>query len=288
MRDKYHILLFVLPIITVCLTALLLMSCPSMNDDKAELRQYFAESSIVVDNHEGPLPVPKKIVDAALMACPLWAHHSLGTRPEYYVRTNGYTCAVWKWPIRIWDLELKQMADEFRIWVKDDTAEIVPTPPFSPMGNPKARPPRLKADKAVAIAELKTGFPPVATNVVKDVGAFFRVDFFQKRIPKWDTMSNSFSVWVSKSDWTVRGNPFSNVPTLTDAEALSVMLSSSGRLTYDERQPVRIDRVADLTILSLPHKRIYRNGTMSIFGYWACLWIDNANKKVIEGMVTAD
>ena len=288
MKRENTILLFVLPIITVCLGALCLMSYPSKNSGNAELRQYFGESSIVVDNHEGSLPVPKTIVDAALMACPLWAHHSLGTWPEYYVRTNGYTCAVWKWPITMWDLELKRMTDEFRVWIKDDTAEIVPTPPFSPMGNPKAKPPRLKADKAVAIAEIKTGFPPVATNVVKDVGAFFRVDFFQKRIPKWDTMANTFSVWVSKSDWTIRGNPFSPIPTLTDAESLSAMLSSSGRLPYDESVPVRIDRVADLSILSLPHKRVHRNGTVSFFDYWACLWIDNANRKVIESMVTAD
>ena len=49
MKQKYATLLVVLPIITVCLAALYLISCPSKNCGNAELRQFFAESSIIAN-----------------------------------------------------------------------------------------------------------------------------------------------------------------------------------------------------------------------------------------------
>ncbi len=276
MKQKYATLLVVLPIITVCLAALYLISCPSKNCGNAELRQFFAESSIVVDNHEPPSPIPWPIVKAALSAVSpcIRAKRILGYHPTYYVRTNGYTCAVWKWPTTTWDLELKQMSDEFRAWVKDDIAEIVPTPSFSPMGNPKAKPPKLKADKALAIAEMKTGIRFGGTNVVEDVGDFFKIGF-----TTWQSLRYSpdpiLYAWVSKVDWSVCGNPFFHIPALTEQEIYSAIANiAEARQSYDRDQPLGIYSVADMTIVTLPIKPLLRGST-------TCIWIDNATKQAV-------
>ncbi len=254
MKRKKAILLIVFPIIIVCLTVAFLLFCSSKRYRVAELRQYFAESSVVVYNREkAPSPIPWPIDEAALWSRPPYIQVKgiLGHWPVYYVRTNGYTCAVWKYPTATWDLELKRMSDEFRVWIKDDTAEVVPTPSFSPRGNPNAKPPRLTANKAVAIAEMKTGLHFAVSNVVEEVGVFFRIGFTPMNSIK--PLPAPIFVWVSKSDWTVCGNPISPVRELTEQEILIQIAPIAERMSaYDAEQPLKIDRVADMTIVTLP------------------------------------
>lgn len=276
MKRKLAVLLVTLLTIPICLSVLFLASCPSRSGDNAELRQFFAESFIVVDNHEAPSPIPWPIVKAALSAASpcIRARRILGYSPVYYVRTNGYTCAVWKWPTSTWDLELKQMSDEFRVWVKDDTAEVVPTPSFSPKGNPNAKPPRLTADKALAVAEMKTGFRFWSTNEVEDVGKFFKIGF-TARFPPKNTPTPILFAWVSKTDWSVCGNPFSHVSALTEEEIYSAIANiAETKQSYDREQPLGIYRVADMTIVALPIKPLLRGST-------TCIWIDNATKQAV-------
>ena len=276
MRRKYYVL-FVLPLLFIAIGAMLRpILCTSKDVGKAEIRQFFPESAIIVETHEVPLPIPGSIVDAALSATPvcLRSRRVLGVWPVYYVRTNDYTCAVWKWPTTTWDLELKQMSDEFRVWVKDDIAEVVPTPSFSPTGNPNAKPPKLTADKALAIAEMKTGIRFGGTNVVEDVGNYFKIGF-----TTWQSLRDSpepiVYAWVSKSDWAVCGNPFLTVPELTELDILSEIAPIADmNPACDRQQPPNIYRVADMTIVTLPLKPFVRGRT-------PCIWIDNVTKKRI-------
>ena len=274
MKRKNAILLVVLQIITVCLTVLFLMSCPSKSGGNAELKQYFAEASIVVYNREkGPSPIPWPIDEAALLSRPPYVRVKdiLGHWPVYFVRTNGYTCAVWKCPTATWDLELKRMSDEFRMWIKDDSAKVVPTPSFSPRGKPNSKPPKLTANKAVAIAEMKTGLVFAVTNEVEDVGPFLKIGFTPRNALQQSPAP--VFVWVSKSDWTVCGNPFSPVPDLTEQEILAEIVPIAEKMsTYDREQPLKIDRVADMTIVTLPV-------TPHVRAWIPCVWIDNVTKK---------
>lgn len=274
MRRKFYVL-FVLPLLFIAIAAMLrLILCTSKDIGKAEIRQFFPESAIIVETHEVPLPIPGSIIDAALLATPvcLRSRRVLGVWPVYYVRTNGYTCAVWKWPDTAWDLELKQMSDEFRVWVKDDISEAVPTPPFSPKGNPNARPPKLTAEKALSIAEMNTGFRFGGTNVVEDVGDYFKVGFTAVQ-PLKDSPEPIAYVWISKSDWTVCGNPSSQVPELTEQNILSEIAPIADKNSAcDREQPPRLYRVADMTIVTLPLKPLVRGRT-------PCIWIDNVTKK---------
>lgn len=272
-RNRAVMLATVLTLIA-CLSVLILTFCPLKDSGKAEIRQFFPESSVIVDTHEVPLPIPWSIVNAALSATPacLSSRRILGHWPVYYVRTNGYTCAVWKWPTTTWDLELRWMSDEFRVWVKDESAEVVPPPPFSPLGNPNAKPPRLTADKALAIAEMKTGIRFGGTNVVEDVGDYFKIGFTTLFSLKFSPEPIVYA-WVSKSDWTVCGNPFSQVPELTEQDILSEIAPiADTNSACDRQQPPNIYRVADMTIVTLPLKPFVR-------GWTPCIWIDNVTKK---------
>ena len=278
MRMKRQIWLVVLSAFLVCLAGLFLMFCRVNNGGKTEIRQFFAETSIIVYNREkAPSPIPWSIDEAALWSRPLYIRINrdiLGHWPVYYVRTNGYTCAVWKCPTATWDLELKRMSDEFRVWIKDDTAEVVPTPSFSPRGNPNSKPPRLTADKAVAIAEMKTGLLFAMTNVVEDVGSFFKIGFTPRN--SLQQSPAPVFVWVAKSDWTICGNPLSPVPDLTEQEILEEIVPLAEKMSaYDREQPLKIDRVADMTIVTLPvipHAR----------AWIPCIWIDNKTKKKVS------
>lgn len=274
MTRKKAILLIVLTVITVCLTASFLTSCSSKRHRIAEFRQYFAESSVVFYNREkAPSPIPWPIDEAAHRSRPLYIRVKdiFGHWPVYYVRTNGYTCAVWKCPIATWDLELKRMSDEFRVWIKDNTAEVVPTPSFSPKGNPNAKPPRLTADKAVAVAEMKTGLHFAVTNVVEDVGSFFKIGFTPMN--SLQPSPDPVFVWVSKSDWTICGNPLSPLPDLTEEEIRNEIVPLAEKMSaYDREQPLKIDRVADMTIVTLP---VIPN----VRAWIPCIWIDNVTKK---------
>ena len=238
----------------------------------------FDESSMVTDYSA----IPEEICFAAMNELVTWRSFCR-RRPDHFKRSNGYTCAVWKWPIATWDPELKSMSDEFRVWVKDDTAEVVTTPPFFLSHNTKAKPPRLTADKAMSIAQMKTALY-WTTNVVTDVGAYFKVDFFSSRLPVNETNAPCSSVWVSKSDWSVCGNPFSPVPMLTEQEALSAALSIRRLYSPDESIPVRIDRIADLTILTVSRSFSChgRDGVTNFVCYVASIWIDNATRNVIS------
>ena len=204
--------------------------------------------------------------------------------PHKALKMNGYTCAIWKWPSETWDSEMGKMSDEFRIWIKDDTAKVVSTPHFYFSKNRKAKPPPLTADKAIAIAKMKTGINYGVTNSVEDVGAFFKISF-SLDAKFWESSVEAFHVWVSKSDWSVCGNPFYPVQALTASEALSVILSDRKSPLYNERLPLKVDRVADLTILSLPRRRPCREGKTPSYVtyYWISFWIDNATRKVIGG-----
>ena len=277
MRMKRQIWLVVLSAFLVCLAGLFLMFWPVKNCGRAEIRQFFSETSIVVYNREkSPSPIPLPIDEAALWSRPLYIRIKdiLGHWPVYYVRTNGYTCAVWKCPTATWDLELKRMSDEFRMWIKDDTAEVVPTPSFSPRGNPYSKPPRLTADKAVAIAEMKTGLLFAVTNVVEDVGSFFKIGFTPRN--SLQQSPAPVFVWVAKSDWTICGNPTSPIPNLTEQEIRDEIVPLTQTMsTYDREQPLKIDRVADMTIVTLPvipHVR----------AWVPCVWIDNLTKKMVS------
>ncbi len=206
------------------------------------------------------------------------------SEPHHCITMNGYTCAVWKWPSETWDSEMGKMSDEFRIWIKDDTSKVVSTPHFYFSKNRKAKPPPLTADKAIAIAKMKTGINYGVTNSVEDVGAFFEICFFPDA-KFWESSVEAFPVWVSKSNWSVCGNPFHPVQALTASEALSA-ISSAGRCPlYNERLPLKVDHVADLTILSLPRRRPCREGKTPSYVtyYWISFWIDNATRKVIGG-----
>ncbi len=270
-RNRAVMLATVLTFI-VCLSVLILTFCPSKYSCKADTRQFFPESSIIVDTPEVTLPIPLTIVLAARSALPpcIRARRFLGYKPVYYVRTNGYTCAVWNCPTEMWDSELGGMSDEIRVWVKDDTAKVVPTPSFSPRGNPNAKPPRLTADKALALAEMKTGFRFWSTNQVEDVGDFFKIGFTD-----WHSPNPILYAWVSKSDWSVCGNPFSHVPALTDQETYSAIANiAETRQSYDMEQPLGVYHVADMTIVTLPIKPLLRGST-------TCIWIDNATKRAV-------
>ena len=265
----------------LCLSALLFVtfvaiifakSRVSNETNSVELWRFFGESSIVVETHEIPLPIPTSIVLAAQSALPpcILARRFLGYWPVYYIRTNGYTCAVWNCPTEMWDSELGGMSDEFRVWIKDDTAEVVPTPSFSPRGNPNAKPPKLTADKALAIAETKTGFRFWSTNQVEEVGNFFKIGFTDRHSP-----IPILYAWISKSDWSVCGNPFSHVPALTDQEIYSAIANiAETKQSYDREQPLGVYHVADMTIVTLPIKPLLRGST-------TCIWIDNATKRAV-------
>ena len=226
------------------------------------------------------LAIPEEILDAVMTEDAPWKPFP-GNWPDHFIRINGYTCGVWKWPTATWDSERRQLSDEYRVWVKDDIAKIVPTPEFFLSRKTNAKPPRLKANKALAIAKMKTGIRFPVSNRVENVGAFFRVDFFRTGNPNRATTAPSYSVWVSKSDWSVCGNPYSPVPTLTEEDALAAISSEGERYSYDESLPVMIDHVADLTILSLPKKIISRGGECIGSYYWISFWIDNVTRKVI-------
>jgi hypothetical protein len=246
----------------------------SNETNPVELWRFFGESSIVVETHEVPLPIPTSIILAAQSALPpcIRTRRFLGYEPVYYVRTNGYTCAVWNCPTEMWDSELGGMSDEFRVWIKDDTAEVVPTPSFSPRGNPNSKPPRLTAEKALAIAEMKTGIRFGGTNVVEDVGDYFKIGFTTLFSLKFSPEPIVYA-WVSKSDWTVCGNPFSQVPELTEQDILSEIAPiADTNSACDRQQPPNIYRVADMTIVTLPLKPFVR-------GWTPCIWIDNVTKK---------
>jgi hypothetical protein len=274
-RNRAVMLATVLTFI-VCLSVLILTFCPSKYSCKAEIRQFFPESSIIVDTPEVTLPIPLTIVLAARSALPpcIRARRFLGYKPVYYVRTNGYTCAVWNCPTEMWDSELGGMSDEFRVWVKDDTAEVVPTPSFAPKGNPNAKPPKLTADKALAIAEMKTGICFGGTNVVEDMGNYFKIGFITRQSLRYSSEPIVYA-WVSKSDWTVCGNPFSLVPELTEQDILSEITPIADmNPACDRQQPPSIYRVADMTIVTLPLKPFVR-------GWTPCIWIDNITKKTV-------
>ena len=132
------------------------------------------------------LAIPEEILDAVMSEDAPWKPFP-GNWPDHFIRINGYTCGVWKWPTATWDSERRQLSDEYRVWVKDDIAKIVPTPEFFLSRKANAKPPRLKADKALAIAKMKTGIRFPVSNRVEDVGAFFRVDFFRIGYPNKET-----------------------------------------------------------------------------------------------------
>ena len=233
------------------------------------------------------LAIPEQILDAVMSEDAPWKPFP-GNWPDHFIRINGYTCGVWKWPTATWDPERKQLSDEYRVWVKDDITKIVPTPEFFLSRKTNAKPPRLKADKALAIAKMKTGSRFPVTNRVDDVGAFYKIDFFRTGNPNRATTAQKYSVWVSKSDWSVHGNPYSPVPTLTEEEALTAISSEGQCYSYDKNLPVMIDRVADLTILSLPKKIISREGERLGSYYWISFWIDNVTRKVIAANSAPD
>jgi hypothetical protein len=247
-------ILFLSSLLLVTFVAIIFTKSHVSNEtNSVELWRFFGESSIVVKTRNNPLPIPLTIVLAAQSSLPpcIRARRFLGYEPAYYVRTNGYTCAVWNCSTEMWDSELGGMSDEIRVWVKDDTAKVVPTPSFSPRGNPNAKPPRLTANKAVAIAEMKTGLHFAVSNVVEEVGVFFRIGFTPMNSIK--PLPAPIFVWVSKSDWTVCGNPISPVRELTEQEILIQIAPIAERMSaYDAEQPLKIDRVADMTIVTLP------------------------------------
>ena len=249
----------------------------------------YDESAIV----KFPGDIPWQISSAAEMERSLWVRYSI--YPDHYIRMNDYTCVVWKWPTETWDSELKRLSDERRIWVKDDSAEVVPTPQFFLSKNTKANPPRLTAAKAAAIAGMKTGLLFTSTNSVENVGDYFKIAFtprfprWKDNIQQWETLPFVTYAWVSKSDWSVCGDPFSPISPLTEEEALAAMRSGGVTLSYDESLPVKIERVADLTIVSLP-KRFSYSGRINISctNYWVSFCIDNATRKIIGGIHEAD
>ena len=188
------------------------------------------------------------------------------------MKMDDYTCAIWKWPSETWDSEMGKMSDEFRIWIKDDTAKVISTPHFFLSKSRRAKPPPLTADKAIAIAKMKTGINYGVTNSVEDVGAFFKICFFLDA-KFWKSSVEAFHVWVSKSDWSVCGNPFSQVPELTEQDILSEIAPiADTNSACDRQQPPNIYRVADMTIVTLPLKPFVR-------GWTPCIWIDNVTKK---------
>ena len=270
-------ILFLSSLLLVTFVAIIFTKSHVSNEtNSVELWRFFGESSIVVKTRNNPLPIPLTIVLAAQSSLPpcIRTRRFLGYEPAYYVRTNGYTCAVWNCPTEMWDSELGGMSDEFRVWVKDDTAEVVPTPSFAPKGNPNAKPPKLTADKALAIAEMKTGFRFWSTNEVEDVGEFYKIGF-TTRFPPNTTSTPILFAWVSKTDWSVCGNPFSHVPALTGQEIYSAIANiAETRKSYDREQPLGIYHVADMTIVTLPIKPLLRGST-------TCIWIDNATKRAV-------
>ena len=145
------------------------------------------------------------------------------------------------------------------------------SPAFSPKGNPEAKPPKLTAEKAVAVAEMMTGLHFAVTNVVEDVGPFFRIGFTPRNVLQ-QSPSPVF-VWVSKADWSVCGNPLSPVPDLTEEEILAEISPIAEKMSvYDRNQPLEIDRVADMTIVTLP---VIPN----VRAWIPCIWIDNVTKR---------
>ena len=244
----------------------------------------YDESAIV----KFPSDIPWQILRAAQNERSLWIRYSI--HPDHYIRMNGYTCVVWKWPTATWDPELNRLSDERRIWVKDDIAKVVPTPPFFLSMKAKARPPRLTAAKAAAIAEMKTGLLYRSTNSVDDVGDFFKITFtprllrWKDNIEQWEALPFETYAWVSKSDWSVCGNPFSPVPSLTMEEAISTLKQQGVTLSYDNELPIKTSSIADLTIVSLPKR--FRNAdgmdiTNQMFHYWKSFCIDNATRNII-------
>ena len=227
--------------------------------------------------------MPKAILLTAMSEKAPW-RSCLAGWPHKALKMDDYTCAIWKWPIETWDSETGKMSDEFRIWIKDDTRKVVSTPHFYFLKFRKAKPPSLTADKAIAIAKMKTGISYGVTNSVEDVGAFFKISFSMDA-KFWKSSVEAFHVWVSKSDWSVCGNPFHPVRALTASEALSVLSSEGRRPLYNERLPLKVDRVADLTILSFPRRRPCREGKTPSYVtyYWISFWIDNETRQVIGG-----
>ena len=217
--------------------------------------------------------LPRPILLSAMSEKAPW-RGCVTSEPHHCIAMNGYTCAVWKWPSETWDSELRKMSDEFRIWIKDDTREVVSTPSFSPKGNPHAKPPKLTADKALAIAEMKTGICFGGTNVVEDMGNYFKIGFTTRQSLRYSSEPIVYA-WVSKSDWTVCGNPFSLVPELTEQDILSEITPIADmNPACDRQQPPSIYRVADMTIVTLPLKPFVR-------GWTPCIWIDNITKKTV-------
>lgn len=251
--------------------------------------QAYGESSLAkeIAFEKELLAIPKEVLDAVMREDAPWKPFP-GNWPDHFIRSNGYTCGVWKWPTTTWDSERMQLSDEYRVWVKDDSAKIVSTPQFFLSRKTNAKPPRLKADKALAIAKMKTGTRFPVTNIVEDIGAFFKVVFFPTGNPNKATIGPSYSVWVSKSDWSVCGNPYSPVPALTEKEAFAAISSDGESYLYDESLPVMIDYVADLTILSLPKKIISRGGECLGSYYWISIWIDNVTRKPIDAISAPD
>ena len=248
------------------------------------------EVGTVVTNEDA---IPLSIRLAAMSESPPWRRFP-ESWPHHYIRTNGLTCAVWKWPTATWDLERRRLSDEFRIWVKDDDTSIVPTPPFFLSGNARARPPRLTAARALAIAQMKTGFYTRAINTVDDFGDYFRITFVPRRhywTPdaelRWEAGPHSTVAWVRKADWSVCGNPLSPVPALTEQEVASLVASVTECVSYDKSLPLKIDRVADMTIVALPeeHPPLGRNGLPNLITYSLCIWIDNSSKKVLSSFL---
>ena len=276
-------------VVSVTATITLLVSHYRSTRGVADTSLPYDESAIV----KFPSDIPWQISSAAEREISLWVRYAI--YPDHYIRMNGYTCVVWKWPTVTWDPELKQLSDERRIWVKDDNAEVVPTPPFFFSKKDKAKPPRLTAERAAAIAEMKMGLRFRSTNIVDDVGDFFQITFtphlirWKDNIQQLEPLPFVTYAWVSKSDWSVCGNPFSPVPPLTEKEALAAMRLGGVTLSYDESLPVKIERVADLTILSLPKRFSYSGRiNLSYTNYWVSFCIDNATKKIIGGIHEAN
>ena len=274
-RQKQRILIAI-----VAATAMVILAIAHFRTllGKTSTSSDFAELCIVTDYSA----IPEKICFAAMEELVTWRSFCR-RRPDHFIRRNGYTGAVWKWPLATWDPERKCISDEFRVWVKDDTAEVVTTPPFFLSHNTKAKPPRLTADKAMSIAQMKTALY-WTTNVVTDVGAFFKVDFFPRWVPNNETDAPCSSVWVSKADWSICGNPFAPVHILTEQEALLASLPIRRQYSPDESIPVRIDRIADLTILTVSRSFSChgRDGVTNFVCYVASIWIDNATRNVIS------
>ena len=287
MKHRKNIVIFVVVSVAAIVfsTIVRFFSSPKKEKGSYSYQEPFLAKEIAFEKEL--LAIPEQILDAVMSEDAPWKPFP-GNLPDHFIRINGYTCGVWKWPTVTWDPERGQLSDEYRVWVKDDSVKIVPTPDFFLSRKVNAKPPRLKADKALAIAKMKTGSRFPVSNIVEDVGSFFRVDLFHTGNPNKATTAPKYSVWVSKSDWSVCGNPYSPVPTLTEEEALTAISSEGECYSYDKSLPVMIDRVADLTILSLPKKIFSRGGEYLGSYYWISFWIDNVTQKVIDAISAPD